>query len=524
MDLSSLFTILLTGVANVSDSQNLFSEAWTEGNLHTISGIVDKLGGFACTVISFVGFGIVIFSILKNALSGLYVVNPTFWDKVDEVKAQAVSGVSSTLQGVSGGNQATAKLGSFVTWLLSLIPNIKDLTDFADDANGNQDPRSIDKKQYFMKSIPLLVVQILIGMLIFFGYPSKIANWIGTGATYAIGVVLENANPVEFISGFSDSFVSINLSTDGSPIKLEQNINAATRGAVAAVKTKYSDMKKESAQTVAGEIESYLIGTLTNDAVGDILGAQEGYSFSIDCVIMENIPTKSDAFKPIKEGTSNAYFAIATNGTRSYRIWKSVSDLSHGSQLVGANDFIVWTINAVPEAVSSIASTRAVVFGGYGTATISGTQAKIPVKGIDYGDAAGQVNGTPGNTVTITAYESAQSADAKGTYKAKLEASVGSSSGQFVLITTQADYNILSSCAVWDVVLTGSWSMSNEDGNKQSTYTVTKFRLVKDASKGTAALTSWPSYVDLVGAESSTMTTSGVDCGNLITNSDVKSE
>lgn len=522
MNFSSLFTILLTGVANVSDSQNLFSEAWTEGNLHTISGVVDKLGGFACTVISFVGFGIVIFSILKNALSGLYVVNPNFWDKVDQVKAQAVGGVGNAMQGVAGGNQATQKLGSFVTWLLGLIPNIKDLTDFADDANGNQDPRAIDKKQYFMKSIPLLVAQIFIGMLIFFGYPSKIANWIGTGATYAIGVVLENANPVEFISGFSDSFVSINLSTDGSPIKLEQNINAATRGAVSAVKTKYGDMKKESAQTVAGEIESFLIGTLTNDTVGDILGAQEGYSFSIDCVIMENIPTKSDAFKPIATDARNAYFAIATNGTRSYRIWKSVADLSHGSQLVGSNDYIVWTINAIPEAVSSIASTRAVVFGGYGTTTISGTQAKIPIRGIEYGQAAGQVNGTPGQTVTITAYENSQSAKSVGTYKAKLEAAVSTSNGTFTIIMSQSDYKAIQSCEVWDLELTGSWSMSNENGSKQTTYTVTKFRLVKGATTATAALTSWSDYVDAVSDTNKTMTTSGRGVDQLINSGSVK--
>lgn len=521
MNFGSLLTVFLTGVANVSDSQNLFNEAWTEGNLHTISGIVDKLGGFACTVISFVGFGIVIFSILKNALSGLYVVNPTFWDKVSDVKNEAVNGISGAIQGATGGNQATAKLGSIVTFFLRLLPDIRSLTDFATDENGNQDPSSIDKKQYFMKAIPMLVAQIFIGMLIFFGYPAKIANWIGTGATYAIGVVLENANPVEFVSGFADTFVQVNLSTDGSPIKLEQNINAAAKGAVAAVKTKYSDMKKESAQTVAGEIESFLIGTLTNDAVGDILGSQEGYSFSVDCVIMENIPTKSSAFEPITPGSTNAFFAIATNGTRSYRIWKSVADLSHGSQMVGANDYIVWTINATPEAVSSIASTRAVVFGGYGTATISGTQAKIPVGGIVYGSSAGEVNGTPGQTVTVTAYENATDKSAAGTYKAKLEAAVGANSGNFTLILNQSDYNLIKDFAVWDVTLTGSWSMSNEGNNKQTTYTVTKFRLTKGGNTATAALTSWPDFIDLSSDGNQAMSTSGVDVKTVIDKSSI---
>lgn len=521
MSLNSLMMIVLTGVANVSDSQNLFSEEWTEGNLHTIEGIVEKLGGFACTVISFVGFAIVIFSILKNALSGLYVVNPTFWDKVDQIKKDAVGGITSGIQGATGGNQATQKLGSVLTFILSLIPNIKDLTDFAEDENGTTDPRSIDKKQYFTKSLLMLIAQIFIGMLIFFGYPSKIANWIGTGATYAIGVVLENANPVEFISGFSDKFVDVNLSTDGSPIKLEQNINQAARSASAAVKTKYSDMKKESAQTVAQELESFLIGVLTEQAVGDILGAQEGYNFSIDCVIMENIPTVSSAFSPIDGSTSNnAYFAIATDGTRSYRIFKPVTDLSTGSVQVGANDYVVWTINATPAAVSSIASTRAVIFGGYGTATISASQAKIPVNGISYGTDDGMINGKPGSTVSITVYEDASSTQPVGTYKGKIESSIGSSAGEFTLIMSQGDYETAKNAKIWDVVLTGSWSMQNTDGNKHTTYTVTKLRLTNGVTSGSAALTSWSNFVDLAG-ENGVMTTSGVDTKALITKSNL---
>ncbi|MBR3600621.1 MAG: hypothetical protein IKL53_12225, partial [Lachnospiraceae bacterium] len=86
-------------------SQNLFDKAWTEGNLYEIQPVVNVLGTFACWVISIVGFGIVIFSILKNAFSGLYVVNPAFWDKVSDVKAQAVTGAQKTIgDATKGGN------------------------------------------------------------------------------------------------------------------------------------------------------------------------------------------------------------------------------------------------------------------------------------------------------------------------------------------------------------------------------------------------------------------------------------
>ena len=45
--------MLLT--ASVDASKDLFNEAWTEGNLYSINGIVEKLGTFSCWVISIVG-------------------------------------------------------------------------------------------------------------------------------------------------------------------------------------------------------------------------------------------------------------------------------------------------------------------------------------------------------------------------------------------------------------------------------------------------------------------------------------
>ena len=208
--------MLLT--ATVNAGQDLFSKAWTEGNLYRIQGLVSKLGSFAGTVISIVGFGIVIFSILKNAMSGLYVVNPTFWDKVDDIKSQAIAGMQGTIGELAGsvrgnGNYAAQKVGGIFTFMLGLIPNIKALTDFDDGA-------PVDKKQYFMKSIPLLIAQIFIGMMIFFGYPAKIAEWIGSGATYAVAAVINNVDPIEVVQGINQKFTIYNLSNDGSQVHI----------------------------------------------------------------------------------------------------------------------------------------------------------------------------------------------------------------------------------------------------------------------------------------------------------------
>ena len=68
---------------------NLFSAEWTVGDLSTIGFIKKWLGVVAVLFISIIGFGIVIATIIRNAINGLYAVNPKFWDRVDDVKRSA---------------------------------------------------------------------------------------------------------------------------------------------------------------------------------------------------------------------------------------------------------------------------------------------------------------------------------------------------------------------------------------------------------------------------------------------------
>ena len=159
MMMTQLDNLVVAGMMLTGD---LFAEDWTQGNLNSIPWLTNNLGKLACIVISAVGFGIVIFSILKNALSGLYVVNPKLFDKVDDVQ-KAIGLGDYAAEGALGGlTQKVPKIGSILQSLLALIPNVKALTDF-----DGVDSSVIDKKQYFMKAIPWLVAQIFIGMIIF---------------------------------------------------------------------------------------------------------------------------------------------------------------------------------------------------------------------------------------------------------------------------------------------------------------------------------------------------------------------
>lgn len=382
----NLFPIVLTG-------QNLFDQAWTQGDLYSIQPIVNALGTFAGWVISIVGFGIVVFSILKNALSGLYVINPAIWDKVDELKNQVEQGVRN---GTQGGNQAVAKLGGLAAFVLSYLPNLRALTDFADE----QDVNSINKKQYFAKSIPLLVAQIFIGMLIFQGYPAQIASWIGDGATYTVGAIMDNIDPVEFVTGVSDSLVAYKLATDGSQDPLEQNINKMTSKMMTIVKTKYSDMGPDPAQETAYEIENMLLAAFQGDVVFEnVLGAAEGYRVDINTTSQNSMPVISKSYSQI--GSSGVYVAQATNGTYSFKYWVSGSSLHTGSTKVGSSDYFVWTVTATPEAISNVSRSELIVFTTVGNSTVTKEGTTMTINKLTVGNSTNDLKGTLGKSITV---------------------------------------------------------------------------------------------------------------------------
>lgn len=487
----NLMGIILT--ANVGADQDLFSEAWTEGNLYAISDLVEMLGSFCCTVISIVGFGIVIFSILKNAMSGLYVVNPTFWDKVDDIKNQAVNGMSGTvneLVGKSNGNYAAQKVGGLFTFLLGLIPNIKALTDFDDGV-------PVDKKQYFMKSIPLLVAQIFIGMLIFFGYPAKIAEWIGDGATYAVNAIITNVDPIEVVAGISDEFTVYTLATDGSQIPLEQVINKMSQEMASVVKTRYSDIEKQPMQETAYAIETNLLTQFTDSdsVLSMVLGSTEGYNINITASAQASVPTVSSSYRLVNSG-SQVYYAQATNGTYSFKYWIQAQSLPMGVPDVSSTDYLVWTITATPVAVSNTSTANLIVCGGINaTGTTSGASTGFTINGLKFGKGATDIQGTLGQNCTVEAVDA--SGAVVRTYTAKIQsAAVGGDQQTGILTFASAERaNVAADLAAGcylRVQLPGSWSYTvTSSTGAAMTLRVTELRLVSGSHNMTGFLSTW---------------------------------
>lgn len=481
--------------------QDLFNEAWTKGDLNAISDIVGVLGNVAMSIISFVGFAIVVFSILKNALSGLYVVNPQLWDQVDELKKAG----TNLAEKAKSGNVAVQKLGAVSAFILSALPNVKDLTDFADPKNGEGSGEKVipDKKQYFMKAIPLLVVQIFIGMLIFFGYPSKIANWIGTGATYAIDVVIDNADPVTLIQSVSDSFVNIKLATDGSNDPWENAINKATREMVSVVNTQYNDILKESLQTVAYEIESNLQGKLGEQTIRDHL-ASNAFQTSITATYYPNLPKLSDSYKPISGTDYTLTSSTATNGEITYMYYIAVDSLSHGSQKTKATDYLVWRIKCTPVAITNSTTSNIVVYGGSAAAKSIQGYDQISLGNISYGTAEGAINGSLG-TCSVILLDASGNELANTSGKLERVGGVTGKSDKIKLVLSKDTIKNANGVAYMLIYPNSSFTVT-EVGTDKITYTYNLSHLkVKYNAEGTSvtyALTSWLDYSE--GDESGT--------------------
>lgn len=489
--------LLTAGGTEANSATNLFSSDWTVGNLYEVQGFVNVFGHIAVVVISAVGFGIVIFSILKNAISGLYVVNPPFWDKVDDLKKDAVAGTQGLVQDTIGksNNVAAKKLGGALTTILGYIPNIKALTDF-DDSDGQY----IDKKQYFVKSIPLLVAQIFIGMLIFLGYPTKIAEWVGNAGTYVIDTVINNVDPVETVQKISDGIIVYSLATDGSTDPFETNVNEFTRDIFRTVQSEYSDMKKTSAQNVALTLENMIMTDFNNDTVRDVLGVAEGYQITHSAIHQTVTPTASAGFSPVGDG--NLLVSQGKTGTISYRWFVNGADLNTGSTMESSADWFVLSIVCTPEAISNASSAGLIVFAPFSsTATVDNSTGliKVPITDLlvssSSSDGNTTIKGTLGKTVTVDIIGS-DGAVTKTAQAQLSSASVMSTEMHPVLFFGSGDkefVNAMSSATYCRVNLTGTWTKDVKDGTATTTLRIMELRLTPGGSVSWA-LNTWTDF------------------------------
>lgn len=228
---------------------NLFNPEYTSGDLSKIQPIVKVVQMVSVWVISIIGLSITISTILKQAVHGLYATNTQFWDKVDEVHTQKLGATVD-----KGGNQIQIILGFGLSFVFSLMPNIKRITEFDGD--------TVDPKTFFTKSLPMSCLFLFIGVFIYYGYTTKIGEKVSLFGTELIDNFFLQIDPLEWASKIPTSFAKVNLSTSGSKADFDQAVNDVTKKAYASLKTDLGDIAKEMQPRTALDVESWVISCM----------------------------------------------------------------------------------------------------------------------------------------------------------------------------------------------------------------------------------------------------------------------
>ena len=227
-----------------------------------ISSVVNQ--GFSF-FISVVAFFMISVALLRNVLAGAYCAFPKFWDQVDEAHKQNEDKAFFESFNDTFKHQGYQKIsmGTVKTVILRIIPNIKCLTEFADETQ--------DSKKYFIRAIPEMLGVVCLGVFIYNGYwrdaAAKVADFGGT----MFKRVLLQWDPVEAFDALTSSVGRPAFATDGSLDDLGKNKNALAEDIYRAVLTKYGDISSAAEKSSLAQQIDTIVDTIFSQSQGEEL-------------------------------------------------------------------------------------------------------------------------------------------------------------------------------------------------------------------------------------------------------------
>lgn len=366
---------------------NLFNPAWTTGSLSAVAPIVHVIGIFAMWVISIGGFFMVILPIIRNVINGIYVVAAPLCDKIDEAHKTKFVTKEYWKGQVGGGNELAATVGGITTVLLGLVPNFKALSDFESGI--------IDPKTWFIKAIPKMCIYVCIGVLIFYGYPSRIADKYSTAVTATIDVALNNIDPKAIIDRAEElkTFTGGDFASAEATDTLGKNTYALSKGIYGTMKSTYSDMSKDNLVSSSRKIEQWAESRLNQ--ISDRAGSAK-YKMQFDAMITQYQPeTNKKAPWP----------SFAYDQDKHYYVYQTVEPMStFGVDVPGGVDGHYLKVNlkfVELGASNGVTSVDGVATIPYESATTDDHSGKFTIK---FRNKNGSVPWSLSSTVTINGY------------------------------------------------------------------------------------------------------------------------
>lgn len=234
---------------------NLFNSEYTSGDLQKIAPFVRIGQVVSVWIISIIGFGIVISTVIKQAMHGLYATNTKLWDRVDEVHRTKVAEGLGKIK--AGGNELTNMLGFLQSFIFAMLPNVKAVTEFDGDTT--------DVRTFFTKSLPISCLYMFVGVFIFYGYTTKFGEKVSQFGTTLIDNYFLRIDPIAWAEKIPGKVARVSFATDGSQLDFDKHVNQVSKKAYQTLQTLLPDITKEKQPDVAKAVETWVIDCLSQE-------------------------------------------------------------------------------------------------------------------------------------------------------------------------------------------------------------------------------------------------------------------
>ncbi len=292
-----------------------------QGQIASIGKVTAFFDNFFIQFVTFIGFLIITLALFKNILAALYCANPKLFDMIAALKKDMAS------------SKSNGNAGGWVLWLLSLvIPNIKAMTDFADDEDGIK----YNLKTYVLKSFLTAFCSVMLGTMVYNGLYRDVLGKTSDVAAYFLSSKIipvinkDNLNKLMMVGndyefGFGDSDAGKAMT------KIAKDVYEA-------VKQYYGDVESAENKWALGQaIEDWLAGEFNSipstfegtGTVADLMGSDEfKMQYKADVVVAQ----PSTELKARLDTAKEAEFILA----------KQVVDFGHKTTTFEADEDTSW--------------------------------------------------------------------------------------------------------------------------------------------------------------------------------------
>lgn len=225
------------------------------GSLDSLSRVIQVCDSWFAFIVSFAAFFIISAAMLKNVIAGMYCSNKKLFDKVNEVKNNFVGDIEGKTQSLG----KFRGVGTFGVFLLRMLPDPKELSEFQDD--------TIEPRDYFMKAIPQMVGVVMIGVVIYNGYYKDLLGKTATLGSTLIEKFIVDVDPVEGFNKLLGWSSKANLASEEDTSEAGQLIYKISKDMYHNVVTFYTDQSELNAKnSIASTIETWVNNQITSNA------------------------------------------------------------------------------------------------------------------------------------------------------------------------------------------------------------------------------------------------------------------